>query len=87
VQVKYIFWVLGILSFGAWGVIAIIRPEVLYSTYRKHAQHVGWAPRLLERWLSSRLFQIEMRVWGAISLLMAGALLWLLLRERLGLRS
>jgi hypothetical protein len=83
VQVKYLFWVIGIAGFGGWGLTAILRPEVLFSTFRKHAARSGGVPWFLDRWLSSTLFQIEMRIWGAVSILIAVFLLWFLVRELL----
>ncbi len=39
---------------------------------------MGWRPKLLERWLDSRWFRIEMRIWGTLSLLVSALLVYVL---------
>ena len=73
------------LGFGYWGVMAIVRPESLYGNFRERVARAGCLPKFFEWWLSSRAFQVEMRVWGTISLLIAVALTWFLVRDLLGL--
>jgi len=74
---KYFFWVLGGIFFLIWGAIAILRPEALYDYSRKRMERAG-IPWILGPWMASRRFQVEMRLWGAMALLIGAFALWLL---------
>lgn len=80
---RYLFWVIGIIVFAVWGIVAIVRPEALFATFRRHAQGIGGIPTSLERWLSSKYFRVEFRIWGAVSVLIALFLFWHLMFDLL----
>lgn len=79
-----VFTVVGILGFGYWGVLALVRPHALYAGFRQRLGETGTLAAIFNWWFSSTMFLIQMRLLGTMSLAAAGLPVWSLLLELQG---
>jgi hypothetical protein len=76
---RYMCWVVGIVAFGWWGIVAVIRPQALDADWLLRAKRLGVLPDSFERYFHSRWHRTELRIGGVVALgvsfFLAGALL------------
>ena len=82
---RYVAWLLGILAFGWWGTIAVLRPESLDADWLIRAKRLGILPGPMERYMRSRWRRTELRVGGIVALAMSAFLATALLLHLAGL--
>jgi hypothetical protein len=75
---QYVFWILGILGFGWFAFLSLVRPEVMNGSWRRSMRAVGLAPERVERYLGSRWRRLELLVSGVGALGVSALLLWAL---------
>lgn len=79
--------IIGILGFGYWGVLALLRPHGLYDDFRRRLGTSGTLATIFNWWFASPLFLVQMRLLGTMSLAAAGLLIWCLLLELQGVTA
>jgi hypothetical protein len=85
--VTIVLTVIGILGFGYWGVLALLRPQALYADFRQRLGKSGTLSAIFNWWFSSPLFLAQMRLLGSMSLAAAGLLIWCFLLELRGVTA
>jgi len=81
---RYIAWVVGIVAFGWWGAVAVIRPQAMDADWLLRAKRLGFLPGPIERYFESRWRRTELRIGGVIALAVSAFLACALLLHLAG---